>query len=449
MPKENAGQQAVDGTLRPSALGRLPVPHPRTLCLLGASLDVGNRGVKALGVSLAFLVARVRPDRAVVFLYGNATGGTRCLSDPEGAVDVTVRNCRMSPRSAPSEHIGVILGLAALYRLGLRRPAERNPWLRSLLDAELVGDIRGGDSFSDIYGLRRFLLGCLPLLTAVVLGRPYVLLPQTYGPFRSKTSRAIARLFIRRAKAVYTRDENCIESVRELTSRTPEFCPDVAFTLRPLLPVGDVPIEPSGLNFRDGDPVVGLNVSGLLYMGGYSQDNMFALKSDYRALTDALIERILRSTRAKILLVPHEFGNEHGSEGEELACRTILASFQDRDPGRVFIVNRDLSEREVKWIIGQTDFFIGARMHACIAAISQCVPAVGLAYSDKFLGVFQSAGVGDAIVDLRRCQSATVIEQVLAKLVGRAAVAARLRNQIPGVRKQVEAVFRDVLSQSA
>ena len=46
-----------------------------------------------------------------------------------------------------------------------------------------------------------------------------------------------------------------------------------------------------------------------------------------------------------------------------------------------------------KAVIGQCDFFIGSRMHACIAALSQGVPCVGVAYSMKFAGVFDTVGM--------------------------------------------------------
>ena len=107
-------------------------------------------------------------------------------------MDVEVVNYRQSPRARLSEHILVIVLLAALHRVGIREPARHNRWLRSLLDAELIGEIRGGDSFSDIYGLWLFVLGCLPLLSVSLLGRPYVMLPQTYGPFRHALSRRLA-----------------------------------------------------------------------------------------------------------------------------------------------------------------------------------------------------------------------------------------------------------------
>ena len=42
-----------------------------------------------------------------------------------------------------------------------------------------------------------------------------------------------------------------------------------------------------------GKALVALNVSGLLYGGGYSGDNMFGLKCDYPKMVRALLSRLL------------------------------------------------------------------------------------------------------------------------------------------------------------
>jgi colanic acid/amylovoran biosynthesis protein len=409
-------------------------------CVLGASLDVGNRGVLALAVSVAQLIARARPGTTTLaFHYGNETGGARHLPGP-GALDVQVFNCRLSPRSAPGEHVLVILVLAALYRMGVRAPARRNAWLRSLLDADLIGDITGGDSFSDIYGFRRFLTGSLPLISVNLLGRPYAMLPQTYGPFRSGISRRLGARLLRGAATILTRDKNCRALVQELCGRTPRFCPDVAFTLEPSRP-SRLDIAPPGLDVETAS-IVGLNVSGLLYMGGYTGRNMFGLKSEYRELIDRLVDAILRTTDARLLLVPHVFGPE---EQEEEASAAIQRAAAVRHPGRVFAVRGESSERELKWIIGRTQFFIGSRMHACIAALSQCVPAIGLAYSDKFLGVFQSAGVGEAIVDLRGDDTETVIARTLDGLARRNELRSQLTTRMADLTEEVRQTFRELV----
>jgi len=411
------------------------------VCVLGASLDVGNRGVLALGVSVARLVMRASGPVDLAFHYSNSTGGPRRLTGFPEDVDIEVYNCRMSPKSAPAEHILIIGALAILYRIGIRSPARHNPWLRSLLDADFIGDIRGGDSFSDIYGFRRFVIGCLPLLTVALLGQPYAMLPQTYGPFRGRLARRLARFLLRGARTIVTRDENCRAIVEHLCGKTPRFCPDVAFTLEPREPDA-FRVTPDGLDLRQDPSIIGLNVSGLLYMGGYTGRNMFGLRCEYKELVDQVVEHLLATTDSTLLLIPHEFGEER----EEEASAAILESSSRRYPGRVFMLTSTHNERELKWIIGRTRLFMGSRMHACIAALSQGVPAVGLAYSDKFLGVFQSVGLEDAVIDLRTADAAATIDRVNAALTSRATFGERLRTRIPNVQKAVVRSFQEMLA---
>jgi polysaccharide pyruvyl transferase WcaK-like protein len=410
--------------------------------ILGASLDSGNRGVDALGASVVNLIRAIEPAARVTFHYYSSIGGTRWVGAATGQ-RVEVRNCRLSPRSRPGEHIGLILAAALLYRLGVPSPARRNPWLSALLDASFIADIRGGDSLSDIYGLRRFVLGSLPLLSALLLGRPYILLSQTYGPYRTRAARWLAALTLRRAAQVWTRDRHCIPLVEALADRTPDFSPDVAFTLTPVRP-SHIPLEPSSAGLDSAPVLIGINVSGLLYMGGYTGDNMFGLRANYREVVEQIITTLLDRTTATILIVPHTFG----AEMEEAAGVALLQWTMRRHPGRVTRLAARLGAGEVKWLIGRTHFFVGARMHACIGALSQGVPTVGLGYSDKFIGVFESAGIGDAVVDLRTHEVDAVSRAVFHQFQCRNETAARLREDIPRVQAQVRQAFLHMASWS-
>ena len=66
----------------------------------------------------------------------------------------------------------------------------------------------------------------------------------------------------------------------------------------------------------------------------------------------------------------------------------------------------------IKGVIGLCDFFIGSRMHACIAALSQGIPTVAVAYSPKFKGVFDSIGTGDMVIDATSVDMETAIEAI-------------------------------------
>ena len=75
-------------------------------------------------------------------------------------------------------------------------------------------------------------------------------------------------------------------------------------------------------------------------------------------------------------------------------------------------MEKGYDQNETKYLIGLCDFFLGARMHATIAALSQGMPAVGMAYSRKFRGVFETAGVGDCVLDLRKLSNDHVLDGI-------------------------------------
>jgi polysaccharide pyruvyl transferase WcaK-like protein len=97
--------------------------------------------------------------------------------------------------------------------------------------------------------------------------------------------------------------------------------------------------------------------------------------------------------------------------------------------------------REMKYVIGQCDFFLGSRMHACIGAISQAIPTVGLAYSGKFIGVFAAAGVGETVVDLRKYDTLEVLAHVETTFLKRREIAEQLRATVPQIKQCVLQLF--------
>jgi polysaccharide pyruvyl transferase WcaK-like protein len=155
---------------------------------------------------------------------------------------------------------------------------------------------------------------------------------------------------------------------------------------------------------------VGLNISGLLCIGGYNHRNMFALKVDYTELIRSLIAFLIDEKKTTVVLVPHVFGAVE--ESDATAANRFFNELTGRFGADLFLVRGDFDQNEIKYIIGQCDFFIGSRMHACIAALSQSIPAVGIAYSRKFAGVMRSIGVEKLIADLRANSTAEILELI-------------------------------------
>jgi len=105
-------------------------------------------------------------------------------------------------------------------------------------------------------------------------------------------------------------------------------------------------------------------------------------------------------------------------------------------------VTEEYDQSEIKTIIGLCDFFVGSRMHACIAALSQGIPTVALAYSPKFLGVFQSVDVGDMVLDARQLNLEDLLDECIARFENRQLVAKHLQKVIPRIQDEINAKFQ-------
>jgi polysaccharide pyruvyl transferase WcaK-like protein len=192
-------------------------------------------------------------------------------------------------------------------------------------------------------------------------------------------------------------------------------------------------------------PLVGLNVSGLLFIGGYTRNNMFGLRADYRQFTQDLIHFLIEKKGASILLVPHVFGTEQDAESDTGACEQLYEALKEKYEGRLGLVRGQYNQNEIKYIIGKCDFLIGARMHACIAAVSQCIPAVCIAYSDKFTGVMDTIGADSIVADARNLNVQELLDIVGHSFDDRAAIREGLGRRMSEVKSRVLNLFVDAL----
>lgn len=423
----------------------MTAPQQKVL-LLGAAFDTGNMGVGALAAgSIRVLHARY-PAASIALLDYARQARAHEVEAGDTKITVDTVNIRYSWKLFLPNNILLLLVLACLACVpGLRRLVIGcNRTLREIDRAHAAFAISGGDSFSDIYGTARFFYVALPQLLVILLGKRLVLLPQTIGPFTRRLPTRVAAYIMARAERVYSRDSAGVEVARELVARPDgriRFCHDVAFVLEPRRPQS---VQMSGAAWEQlaGREIVGINVSGLLMMGGYDGRNMFALKVSYRELIDRLVRTFCGEHGAAVLLVPHVFSNDR--EGDQAACREVFERHAVEFADRIACILSVHDQHEIKHLIGRCGFFLGARMHACIAALSQAVPAIGIAYSRKFAGVLGSIGAGDLVVDPRDSDLEEILGRIEACFAERRTIAARLRETIPTVTRNVLGTLDDL-----
>lgn len=131
---------------------------------------------------------------------------------------------------------------------------------------------------------------------------------------------------------------------------------------------------PSG--FIPGD-TVGINVSDLVMRPGDKQD------ITYRNVT-RVMDHVISDTDMHVCLVPHVYSVLR-NRGDIVLLRDLYQEYEAS--GRVSLVEQDHTCEQLKYIISQCRFFIGARTHSTIAAYSSGVPTIALGYSVKSLGI--------------------------------------------------------------
>ncbi|MBN1442304.1 MAG: polysaccharide pyruvyl transferase family protein [Planctomycetes bacterium] len=425
----------------------------------GTSLDTGNLGVSALLAGTVKCIREAYPRADISLMEGarHPPTGEVHLAGGE-VVRLGVVGVRRNKTLWRRNHLLRLLITAWLVRLVVpaslrRRLLERNPYLEAIASAQCVADITGGDSFSDIYGIRRLTIAVLHKLLVLAVSTDLVLLPQTYGPFKSRLARWLARPVLARAAAIFTRDAESIAAIERLMGSrkmraAPEVSSDVAFILD-AIPPARIETAPSSLDPESPGELIGLNVSGLLYNGGYTRSNMFSLSLEYPRLVLDIARDLLARTGARILLVPHVFMPPGCVESDPEACERLFQVLDAESPGRVLLLRREYDQSGIKYIIGLCSFFLGSRMHACIAAASQGIPTVPLAYSRKFAGVFGSIGAADLVADMRAGSADDVRRHVLDVYDRRAAVAESLRRAVHLAQARLRETFRGPLAAPA
>lgn len=238
-------------------------------------------------------------------------------------------------------------------------------------DCDIIVNISGGDGFTDIYGFGRVLAESYMTIFAGMKKKKVIFAPQTIGPFKKKISRAIAKKTLSYVQNVFSRDALSSKCCEELNAK--EKCTeviDVAFAL---------PFKK--MEFGGNKIKLGINVSGLLYNGGYNHNNYFGLSFNYKEFIEKTIELALEKNY-EVHLVPHVNSDNNKVEDDYDVCKMLAEKYN------VKVAPRYMSPIDIKSYIAGLDVFTGARMHSTIAAFSSGVPVIPIAYSRKFNGLY-------------------------------------------------------------
>lgn len=362
------------------------------IILANTPIDNGNRGCVALTMATAYLVDKVFSEQGInyhLYILDSNLENVGLYN-----LNLQGKDIEVYPFSYP---IGV--GLKDWVKPLLNIP-EFFKSIKIFFKADYILDIGQGDSFADIYGFHRFSEINRIHRLANFFRKPYCMLPQTIGPFTNLIIRKKANKSIKNANMVMVRDANSLSYVRECVPKQlniREYI-DVAF----FLPYKKTVFDSTKIH-------VGLNVSALLWNGGYTRNNQFGLKCNYQKAIRNIINYFLTIDNVIIHLIPHVVDKQRNIENDYEVCYDLYEEFNNN---RIVLSPFFLSPIDAKNYISGMDFFLGARMHSTIAAFSSSVPVIPMSYSRKFNGLFKDTLSYDYFVDMKEMGESELLDVI-------------------------------------
>jgi colanic acid/amylovoran biosynthesis protein len=274
---------------------------------------------------------------------------------------------------------GLLLWATAGYRLLGARIQWGTPEQRRLLncyyDADLILSCGGGNFYAHRSLSPALIWALLTLAFAVGLGKPVVMLPQSFGPIEGQLQRRLAHWTFNRVRLIMARERRSIAFVTDtLRVATPVvLVPDLAFGLaQPVIgPVRHVP------------PRVGVTV-----IDRGAQSSRFRGQQGYEDTLVTLLVRLAHEHDAQI----HIFCQCYGPSPDQ-DDRLVARRVYERITQRGVETNLHISFRDARDIIaayGELDLLVGTRMHTGIFALCNAVPVLLIGYQPKACGVMAS-----------------------------------------------------------
>ena len=362
------------------------------IILANAPIKNGNRGCVALSVSAMALIDELIEKQSCDYVFYLPNSGYN---------DRQKHEIHFKDKIIKYYDIG--------YPFGINLTNTLQNWCKMFLkndfrsfrifdNADYILDLGQGDSFADIYGELRFKLIDRIHCIARKYHKPYCLLPQTIGPFKNERIRKKAIKSIEKARLCMARDKQSYDYMLENVPQQKNVSEyiDVAF----FLPYETISQDKNYIH-------VGINISALLWHGGYTRNNQFGLKCEYQSLVEQLINHFLNQPNVKVHLIPHVVGSERSIENDYAVSYDLWREYNNAN---LILAPLALGPIEIKSYIAGMDFFMGARMHATIGAFSAGVPVVPMAYSRKFNGLFIDTLSYHHIADMKTMDNDDIIQ---------------------------------------
>lgn len=330
------------------------------------------------------------------------------------------------------------------------------PWVKILLDCEYVINVSGdmwGDNAEHV-GHKRFLVDCLKMKAAQILHKKTILYAVTPGPFSDKEENRLAKEVFSKFDLVVIREKVSKNNLIKWGFPTEHvvWAPCPSFLFEANRKYDSKWIQGIEKSHEKNRKVIGITFGGFnMPCGPY--DMWPRAEEQYQVYVE-LAEYVINILQADIVIFSHTNGFDL-PPNFKLKCGRdymILEQFYhillEKNPKyeeHIKLINEPLLPCDIKKVIGELDMLITGRVHASVAATSQCIPTVyveydrRVIYSDKMTGFSAQLGMEEFVCSPQSLDMLKVkVTECFQHLDD---VKARLENVVPEIKKEARDAF--------
>lgn len=371
------------------------------------------------------------------------------LTEEFGPVEVLVPSYRPdldSKQWPDAEKMGCRFVRAMPYPAELKawgRARKLLPFIKNIffpnykLPADIEADIAscdallviGGDNLTLDYGIESLIWHIRFAQHAKRLGKKVMVWGASIGSFASEPAvEKFAADFLRRTDAITIRETISQKYLAEIgVTNNVGLVTDGAFVMTPQ------PLDLSDFWPVNSDAgVLGFNISPLIQKFRPAGESRQILQQE----VVQFLENILQNSTISVLLLPHVDPLDGAVENSDSHyMKEILAMIGSHD-GRVKLAPNNLNAAQLKYVLSKCTYFMGARTHATIGALSCLVPTVSIAYSVKAKGLNRDLfGNEDLVLETPSVNNASLKQYFDFLVEHKEKITTTLQERIPEWRK--------------
>lgn len=274
---------------------------------------------------------------------------------------------------------------------------------------------------------------CYPILLAHRLGKPVLVMPNSFGPFEGLFVKQIAHAALSKCRVLTSRETYSQATVESQLGLEIQNYPDLAFTM----PMSNLDKKEIYTKYElpSDKQLVAITMRPYRFPQSSHPEAAYALfKSEMAVFIDWLYDQGYMP-----VVIEHTLAvNAHENDG---ACIKDVLAQVPQDHYR-FITDPSYDCYDLKCIYSYCDYIIGTRFHSVIFSFGSDVPGIAIAYvGNKSQGIMHDIGLDDYVLAIDAVR-ADILKEKFASLVSNRR---QIQEQIHAYRVEAERARQNLI----